>query len=128
MTLNQTWETKKTIRSIPSDRLDRIINEINTNTVQNVIVSKVTEVDEDTVEVEFVPEKKFKNSDVIEFLKIKPMQQQSDEELSRVDTCPYCDKLVEPNSYIAINGKRICRNCIDDLKQQLKDEIVNRRK
>ena len=111
------------IRSIPSNRL-------------NVIISKIKEKDENTVEIEFVPEekdikveeKKFKDTDYISFLKIKPIEQQSDEELSKVDTCPYCDRLVEPDSYIAINDKRICKSCIEDLKNQLKEDIINRRK
>ena len=51
----------------------------------------------------------------------------ADEELTQVDICPYDDNLVEPNSYIKINGKRICTKCINDLKQQLKDEIINRK-
>lgn len=109
------------IRSIPSNRL-------------NVIISKIKEKDENTVEIEFVPEekkieeKKFKDTDYISFLKIKPIQQQSDEELSNIDTCPYCDRLVEPDSYIAINDRKICKSCIEDLKNQLKEDIINRRK
>ena len=94
---------------------------------ETLVISKIKEVDNDNVEIEIIPEKKFKRNDTIEFIKIKPIEQQTDEELTQVDICPYDDNLVEPNSYIKINGKRICTNCINDLKQQLKDEIINRK-
>ena len=120
-------DNQKDKKECPSSRLNEIPNKFNKGHKETLVISKIKEVDNDNVEIEIIPEKKFKRNDTIEFIKIKPIEQQTDEELTQVDICPYDDNLVEPNSYIKINGKRICTNCINDLKQQLKDEIINKK-
>lgn len=69
---------------------------------------------------------KFKSDDVLQFFTPTPISDLNDEDLTNLEFCPKCDKVVEPTSYIRVNGKRICMSCIQDLKDQLKQDIKNK--
>lgn len=69
---------------------------------------------------------KFKPEDVLQFITPTPISSLSDEDLTNLEFCPKCDGVVEPNSYIKVNGRRICMSCIQDLKIQLKQDISNK--
>ena len=68
---------------------------------------------------------KFNKSDELEFIKPKPLSEYTDDELIELKFCPKCDGVVEPDSFVRVNGKYICRSCINDLKTQLKKDVVN---
>lgn len=69
---------------------------------------------------------KFKSDDVLQFFTPTPISNLNDEDLTNLEFCPKCDKVVEPTSYIRVNGKKICMSCIQDLKDQLKQDIKNK--
>lgn len=69
---------------------------------------------------------KFKLEDVLQFFTPTPISDLNDEDLTNLEFCPKCDKVVEPTSYVKVNGKRICMSCIQDLKDQLKQDIKNK--
>lgn len=87
------------------------------------VTENTTIIEENPVEEEVYTEPKFKSTDVIEFVQVDKIP---DEELSKVRFCPYCDLAVEPTSFIKINGKFICSDCIKELKEQLKEDIKAR--
>ena len=69
---------------------------------------------------------KFKSDDVLQFFTPTPLSNLNDEDLTNLEFCPKCDKVVEPTSYVKVNGKRLCMSCIQDLKDQLKQDIKNK--
>lgn len=69
---------------------------------------------------------KFKPEDVLQFFTPIPLSDLNDEDLTNLEFCPKCDKVVEPTSYVKVNGKRLCMSCIQDLKDQLKQDIKNK--
>ena len=64
------------------------------------------------------PINKFKLTDVIEF--ISP---QKDKSIIKFDFCSKCKRIVEPESFIKVNGHKLCLSCIHDLKKQLIQNI-----
>lgn len=65
--------------------------------------------------------RKFKWNDEIEFI-TSDKDLKEDDEVNLI-FCSTCDKVVEPDAYVKINGKRICKDCIKDLKNQLISDI-----
>ena len=88
---------------------------------EHITVKQDTEIYEEPTKID-----KFKNDDVLQFFTPIPLSNLNDEDLTNLEFCPKCDKVVEPTSYVKVNGKRLCMSCIQDLKDQLKQDIKNK--
>lgn len=88
---------------------------------EHITVKQDTEINEEPTKID-----KFKLEDVLQFFTLIPLSNLNDEDLTNLEFCPKCDKVVEPTSYVKVNGKRICMSCIQDLKDQLKQDIKNK--
>ena len=91
------------------------------NSDEDVHIKPVTEIYEEPTKID-----KFKPEDVLQFFTPTPIGDLNDEDLTNLEFCPKCDKVVEPTSYVKVNGKRLCMSCIQDLKDQLKQDIKNK--
>ena len=95
--------------------------DIDLNSDEDIHIKPVTEIYEEPTKID-----KFKSDDILQFFTPTPISDLNDEDLTNLEFCPKCDKVVEPTSYIRVNGKRICMSCIQDLKDQLKQDIKNK--